>query len=299
MGSYAEPSFVYLLGLGVGHSIAPPVHNYIASSLGCPWTFEARDCTSVEGAVALMRHPTFAGAVITMPYKKSIMPYLDEVDNLAAKLGACNLVSILPGGRLRGTNTDWIGVAACLSEASSPGEHRPSLIIGAGGACKASLYALTAVLKSKTIYILNRDEDEVLELEKEVKSKYTDVELVHVKDPEQAKTLSPPFHVVGTIPDAEPVSLNEKQVHRSLEVFLQSEQKGIVLDMCYKPRRTRILRLSEQHGWKSIEGTAIIGHQFKEQYRLWCGEDLVKRLPLAGAWDVLHKVAESSAAINY
>ena len=300
MRSHAEPSIVYLLGLGVGHSIAPPVHNYISNALGCNWQFEARECPSIEDALTVIRQPMFAGAIVTMPYKKAIMPYLDELDKLAEQLGACNNIYISPDGILRGTNTDWVGVAGCLLGRTTPQKGKPALVVGAGGASKAALYALMTIFECRDIYILNRDDREAADLMREIVSNYKDVNIQHVRSSDEAKDLASPYCIVGTIPDIEPMSAEEMEIYRSLEIFLsQAETKGVTLDMCYKPRRTRILKLAERHSWSTIDGTSIIGHQLQEQYRLWCGEEAVKRMPIAEAWNVLHQAAECSPVINF
>ena len=52
-------------------------------------------------------------------------------------------------------------------------------------------------------------------------------------------------------------------------------------------------------GWKTVEGTEIIGHQIHEQYRLWCGEEQSKRIHAEEAWAVLRKAAEERPAINF
>jgi quinate dehydrogenase len=69
--------------------------------------------------------------------------------------------------------------------------------------------------------------------------------------------------------------------------------------MCFKPRNTRILRAGKARGWKTVEGTEVIGHQIHEQYRLWCGEEQSKRIRTEEAWAVLRKAAEESPAINF
>ncbi|PYH79478.1 shikimate 5-dehydrogenase [Aspergillus uvarum CBS 121591] len=303
----APSKFSYLVGIGVTHSIAPPMHNHIFRSLGhADWHFQAQECATVEEAMTLFRAPTFSGgAVVTMPYKRTIMAHLDGLDEPAGKLGACNNVYRTADGALRGTNTDWRGVLGCLVGASASGRGKPAAIIGAGGASRAAVYALHAELGCSTIYIVNRDEGEVQELADECQRVYGGgLTLVHVRQVKQVAALPErPFYVVGTVPDAEPTTSEEVEVHAIVKAFLaapgQSNEKGVLLDMCFKPRRTRFLKAAERHGWTTVEGTEIIGHQIQEQYRLWCGEEASRSLPVEEAWAVLRRAAEESPAINF
>ena len=293
--------FAYLAGIGVTHSIAPPMHNYIAKSLNCNWQFLAQECPKVQDAIDLFRQPSFAGAVITMPYKRTIMDHLDGLDDYAVKLGACNNVYRDANGSLRGTNTDWRGIQGCLLDASVEGKGKPSVIIGAGGASRAALYALHDRLDCNPIYVVNRNEEEISAFIREAKEGYSDaLEVVHIQREEQVLGLPAPYYIVGTVPDAEPSTPKELEVQRILNAFLSIErERGVLLDMCFKPRRTRILKEGEGKGWKTVEGTEIIGHQIQEQYRLWCGEEQSKNLPVQEAWSVLRRAAEESPAINF
>src|SRR4051812_48144314 len=103
---------LYHVGQNVTHTIAPPMHGFIASHLNLPgtWSFIPRECVSVQDAATLLRSLECAGGVVTMPYKKAIMPFLDELDELCMRIGACNCVYFTSEGRLRGSNTDWRGI---------------------------------------------------------------------------------------------------------------------------------------------------------------------------------------------
>ena len=156
----------------MAHSIAYSMHNYIAKSLGLPWTFYSTECPTIEELLNLAKAPTTAGLVVTMPYKNSVMKHLDELDELATIIGACNNIYYKTGSQrlLCGTNTDWRGIKGCLLEKGDE-SRRPSatspasaLIVGAGGASRAAIYALSAHLNCFTIYILNRDDREVMGL---------------------------------------------------------------------------------------------------------------------------------------
>lgn len=295
-----ERRYLYLAGINVGHSVGAPMHQHVATKLGKPWVFINQECPSIKDVVRLFRAPTFAGGVVTMPYKKSIMPYLDELDDLVIKIGACNNVYLTARGRLRGSNTDWSGIKGSLLGASSMGVGKPALIIGAGGASRAALYALYAELDCNPIYIINRDAQEVADVLTGVEGFASGADVIHVTSVEMVDTLAPPFYIVSAVPDAEPRTVEELKVGAILDRFLENGkyQPGVVLDMCYKPRNTRILRRARSRCWKTVDGTGIIRHQIKEQWTLWVGVDAVKRIPIDEAWLVLDNAANASMALN-
>jgi quinate dehydrogenase len=103
------------------------------------------------------------------------------------------------------------------------------------------------------------------------------------------------------VPDFEPKTEEELNSKKIIQSFLGKEQKGVLLDMCYKPRNTRILRTAKENGWVAVEGTGVIAHQIGEQWRLWAGagEDGKKEVPKDKAWEILRKGAEESTAINF
>ncbi|KAF4896513.1 Quinate dehydrogenase [Colletotrichum fructicola] len=301
--STSEEKTLHLVGIGVGHSIAPPMHNAIAKSLDLPWIFFATECATFEDLLELARKESTAGLVVTMPYKNTIMPRLDGLDTLAETIGACNNVYRDPtdAQKLRGTNTDWLGVKGCLLEkGAQPGPvlNKPALIIGAGGASRAAIFALHTYFKASVIYVLNRDDGEVNDLIRDSQRLSPAPRIVHVKAGE-SKKLEMPYYVVGTVPDFEPKSTSELAVRDSLEDFLSRPEKGVLLDMCFKPRRTRTIKLAESLGWPCVEGTHVIGYQIEEQWKLWAGEERVKKLDGEGAWKVLLEAADKSPGINF
>lgn len=296
-----QPKKLHLVGTGVTHSIAPNMHNHIAKSLNLPWTFHATECPTLVEVIRLARDETTAGLVVTMPYKTAIIPHLDEVDDLAKTIGACNNV-YYKGDRICGTNTDWLGIKGCLLEKSGEATSATSkcaLIVGAGGASRAAVYALTSHLHCRRIYVLNRDEAEVEDLKSDMLRLPITPEIIHVKDIDQARQCDVVEFVVGTVPDLEPQTTSELRVAEMLKTFLKQESKGVLLDMCFKPRRTRMIKLAESLGWPYVEGTHIIGYQIEKQYSLWVGETSSTQLDREGAWRTLLYDAEQSLGINF
>lgn len=153
------------------HPIALPMHQYIMQSIGKPtWTFQNIECPTIDDVMAIFRVTNFAGGVVTMPYKKTVMPFLDGIDKCAIRIGAVNNFYLTADGKLRGTNTDWLAIKGCLVELSDEGQGKPALVAGGGGAARAAIYALSVELGCKPIYIINRDEQEVAELLRDVET---------------------------------------------------------------------------------------------------------------------------------
>ncbi|KAI0467258.1 hypothetical protein F4859DRAFT_272367 [Xylaria cf. heliscus] len=299
---------LHLVGVGVKHSIALSMHNFIAISLGLPWTFHNTECPTLEDLMTLARSPTTAGLVVTMPYKNTVIPKLDRLDDLAT-IGACNNVYRDPSDdtKLVGTNTDWLGIKGCLLEQGNEALRPkagdtvvPALLVGAGGASRAAVYALSVHLHSPTIYLLNRDDGEVADLMRDVGKIHPTPKIIHIKSVEQASSLDTPYYIVGTVPDFAPKSDSELAVAAVLEHFLaRPSHSGVLLDMCFKPRRTRIIKLAQKYGWPTVEGTHVIGYQIQQQWKLWAGADAAAKIDIDGAWEVLNRAADESAAINF
>jgi quinate dehydrogenase len=343
----SQPKTLHLVGVGVMHSPAPPMHDYIARTLGLPWTFTNVECPTLEDVRDLARSPSVAGLVVTMPYKHAVMSgsgsgsesrgavVVDSLDARATLVGACNHIAARDclaeeGGdgtgrrRLVGGNTDWAGIkgslleaadadadaaAAAPEEASRHGSKLgsgtttspppPALLVGAGGASRAAVYALSAHMGCSTIYVLNRCEDEIQDLVRDVQRMEPVPSIYRVKSLEQATDLESPYYVVSCVPDILPESEAEHMVFQILKHFLSRPTKGVLLDMCYKPRRTRIIKQAEELGWRTVDGTHVIGHQAEEQWKLWVGPEKAARINKQVAWDILMREVDGSSAINF
>ena len=123
------------------------------------------DSEHLTGLVAALRaYPGFMGSNVTVPHKLAIMPLLDEIDPLAKQIGAVNTFALNPDGRLVGYNTDADGLIGSMLRALP---HQPApfletlsgmrtLLIGAGGAARASAFALAANVDGAQVTITNR-----------------------------------------------------------------------------------------------------------------------------------------------
>ena len=90
----------------------------------------------------LAAHPDLAGLNVTIPYKETVVTYLDELAGSARRVGAVNVIERLPDGRLRGHNTDMVGFRESLRQFFPATPTARALVLGAGGAAKAVTVAL-------------------------------------------------------------------------------------------------------------------------------------------------------------
>lgn len=136
----------YLIGEHLSHSHSPAVH----AMFGNPnYTLKELAPDEVENFI---KHGDYDGLNVTIPYKKTVIPYLDELTDTAQKLGAVNTIVRRADGTLLGDNTDYFGFAYALSSAGIALGGKHVLILGSGGASKTAVaYARDAGAASVTI----------------------------------------------------------------------------------------------------------------------------------------------------
>lgn len=130
------------------------IHNAAYRALGVNFIYKAFAATDIEGVVAGVRALGIRGCSVSMPFKETVIPFLDEVDPAAEAIGAVNTV-VNENGKLVGYNTDAAG-ARKLLEILGVTPTDEVLLLGAGGVSRAMLYAL-AQLSVASVQITNRD----------------------------------------------------------------------------------------------------------------------------------------------
>lgn len=307
-----NPKLIYFVGTNLGHAVTNKIHDLVAQELNVNWRLCALDNPLLDDFVSRLHRDDFGGAVVTIPHKIEVMKHLDRLDQMASTLGACNLVYKTPEGLLAGTNTDWIGVrdalleiakqldgsnlATTVSDGKPYGYGRPAFVIGAGGAARAAIYTLNTVLGAQKIYIINRDDSEVAALVRDLTQGYQKASLavpsiIHLQEPITLGDEECPFFGVGTVPDFEAITPQEIQC-RAIFDNLLSRSKGVFLDMCYKPKITRNLRLAMERGWATGNGGQIVGWQLKTQWQFWAGKDVSDAIPLEKMIKNVHEIVD-------
>ena len=269
----------YLFGYPIAHSLAPLVHSTLFKELCVPWTYTLFESLSVADFLAKLKATDCIGSAITMPHKVTFVKNVDDLTDEAHAIGAINTVFLRRGAdgstRYIGANTDCIGVREAFLR-NVPGiraqsDGRPALIVGAGGACRATAYALWRWMGSSRIYLVNRSKFEVYAVITHFESVPGFAgELVHVQTMEEAAELETPALIVGCVPDLPPKERAEILTRDIAETFLRRPEKGHVLEMAYHPKPiTAFYSLAREYGWDVLPGTEPMIYQGVAQQSLW------------------------------
>jgi shikimate dehydrogenase len=153
-----------LLGQPVAHSHSPALHNAAFSALGIDANYEAWD-VSPEGlnkAVEALRRSDCMGANVTAPHKQAAVAMMDEVSDEVRALGALNTI-VNDGGRLIGETTDARGLERAMRDAQIDPSGSACLVLGAGGAARATVWALGS-MGARSVLVLNRTPEHAQQL---------------------------------------------------------------------------------------------------------------------------------------
>ena len=198
----SETKLYGLLGETLSHSISPSLHNNGFRDLGINAVYLMLETKKqdLEGYINSLKTLGFAGWNVTIPYKESIIPYLNGFSSLARASGAVNTV-LNRRGRLTGYNTDVIGFQRQVEEAGVKVKDKRAVVIGAGGAARAVIAALIQ-LDLKDITIINRtveNAEELAKLFREENSKQN-FDFCSLKEQEYGELLKAADLVVDTTP---------------------------------------------------------------------------------------------------
>jgi quinate dehydrogenase len=211
-----------------------------------------------------------------MPHKVAIIPHLDALLDEGRVVGAVNTIIIrdVDGKRTyTGTNTDCLGIRDALLSKPAPsreGKGGSGMVIGGGGTTRAAVYALNKYLGLSPIYLVNRDEQEVRDVIDHFADKL-DGELIHLSSVAAADGIAAPRYIVGAIPEFPPTTAAEVTVREIAKNVFGKPEKGVFLDMCYKPRFTTLLQIAGKNGWDTVDGVEAMIGQGLAQISIWSG----------------------------
>lgn len=220
-----------LIGEHLGHSYSCEIHGAIAD-----YEYELKELRPDE-LDGFMRQRFFNAINVTIPYKQSVIPYLDETSDRARSIGAVNTI-VNTGGRLYGDNTDFAGMAALAKRIGIDFKGKKVLILGTGGTSKTAR-AVAESYGAATVLNVSRRGGEGLISYEEAAQKHSDAQIIINTTP------------VGMYPDTE---------KKPIEISAFSALEG-VLDAIYHPLRTNLVLDAQERGIPASGGLYMLSAQ--------------------------------------
>lgn len=224
----------YLIGEKLSHSYSKDIHSLFGLN------YELKELSRSDVGDFLQKKD-FDGLNVTIPYKKTVISYLDEIDEIAGRIGAVNTI-VNENGKLKGYNTDYFGLKKALSSAGIEIKDKRVAVLGSGGA-SLTAQKLAEDLGAAEISVVSRSGE-------------IDYENVYEKiDPQIIVNATP----VGMFP-------NENGQPLRLEKF---KNLAGVFDCVYNPFRTRLVLNAEKLGIKAAGGLKMLAAQGVYSEILW------------------------------
>jgi shikimate dehydrogenase len=208
-------------------------------------SYQLFEINSVEELPSILKsNPELSGLNVTIPYKESVIKYLDEVDTTAEAIGAVNCIKVI-NGKLKGFNTDVFGFEVSLRKFLTKIPDQ-IFVLGTGGSSKAVCF----VLKSMNLPFIN--------VSREKKGdciSYDEIES-RMKQGNLFINTTP----LGMFPD-----MNEApQIP-----FDKLKQRDFLFDLIYNPEETLFLKKSKEHGAKTKNGLEMLRLQAEKSWEIW------------------------------
>jgi shikimate dehydrogenase len=244
-----------VVGFPLDHSLSPTMHNSAFAASGLNAIYLAFETNDLSGCISGMRAFGIRGISVTLPHKSAVIPHLDEVDDLAKKIGAVNTI-VNVNGHLVGYNTDALGALKALEEKIQL-SGKTCILVGAGGAARAIGFILKQ--KGVKLKVVNRTPERGRELAQFLACPYIALDDATAADADiliQATS-------VGMTPGDNACPVPEHVLREGM----------LVMDIIYNPIQTTLLKKAKSRGCLTINGLGMFIHQGAEQFRLWTGMD--------------------------
>lgn len=252
-----------VMGWPVNHSRSPLLHGYWLKKYGISGSYEhiPSEPEKFETDLRALAAGGWRGMNVTIPHKEAALKLADEVTDRARAIGAANTIVVKDDGRISADNTDAFGFIENLKDGAGDAWNpsNPALVLGAGGAARAVLYALLEA-NVPMIVLANRTKARAENLAAEFGPK------IQVVDFEKAETtLSEAGLIVNT------TSLGMKgQPPLELD-FSQVRSDAVATDIVYTPLMTPFLNQAEAAGLTIVDGLGMLMHQARPGFAAWFG----------------------------
>ena len=238
-----------LIGYPLGHSFSKRFFTDKFQSEGIEAAYETYPLENIELFPSLIQDIELSGLNVTIPYKEQVIPFLDEMDDAAAEIGAVNVIKFIRSNdrlTLKGYNSDAAGFEQSLTPYLQP-HHTKALILGTGGASKAIRYVLNK-LGIQTQYVSRTASESKISYNKLNNELMDEYKLIVNASPLGT------FPNVDTCPDIPYEFLTEKH---------------LLFDVVYNPAETLFMKKGKEKGATVINGEPMLIGQALVAWSIW------------------------------
>jgi shikimate dehydrogenase len=255
-----------IIGNNLRYSVSPFMHEYLYKAMGLEASYNKINLKNgLDEWAGTKKIKNVDGFNVTVPFKESIVAYLDEVNPKAEILGAVNCV-LKKDNKLIGFNTDWYGFTKMISGAMVDVEGKTVTILGAGGASRAAVFAL-AQLNTKRVNIIARRVEQATFLKDELEPACKPTEIhVYRWDETAVDAIESCYALVNTTP----IGMKPRTSYSPIDADLLS---GIefVIDTVYNPLNTRLLSEAMFSDCQTVTGLDMLLYQALASVDIWFG----------------------------
>ena len=242
-----------VIGNPIEHSLSPNLHNYWIKDNGINAIYEKQklDESELEKLIIKIKKKEIDGVNVTVPFKKTIIPFLDELSIEAKKTQSVNTL-YLKNNKVVGHNTDIIGFETSIEKCNYNIFNKEIFILGAGGVVPSIIFALNKMKASK-IKISNRTKKKAENFKKFFKN----IEIIECG-------YVPKFDMIINATS----SGLKKDDNLNLDLSLISGNK-FFYDVIYNPSETNFLKIGRELGNKTLNGKLMFIYQALSSFNIW------------------------------
>ena len=244
-----------VIGNPIEHSLSPTLHNYWIKNNGIDAIYEKQKLNEneLEQIILLVKEKKIDGINVTVPFKKAIIPFLDELSIEAKSTQSVNTI-FLKENKVMGHNTDIVGFEASIKKSKYNLVNKEVLILGAGGVVPSIIFALKKMKVSK-ITISNRTKEKA----KNLKKLFENIEIIEWG-------MAPNFDMII---NATSVGL-KKEDNINIDFSSISKNK-FFYDVIYNPKETNFLKIGKNLGNVILNGKLMFIYQALSAFNIWHG----------------------------
>ena len=241
-----------VIGNPIDHSLSPKLQNWWLkeNNIDAKYDKIKLEDHEIKNFIQTIKEQKIAGCNVTVPFKKTVIPFLDKLSPEANQTQSVNTITF-DDGHLVGHNTDIVGFESAIRKLNFSVNGKKVLILGAGGVVPSIIFALKN-MNVQEITISNRTKEKAENL----RVLFKDLKILEWGNLTD-------FHMVI---NATSLGLNNEKINLN---FSSSENDRLFYDVIYNPQETQFLKMGKKLGYKTENGKTMFVYQALEAFKLW------------------------------